>query len=213
MPCIDLFPLKIYKNKIENCEEIYRNLKPHVSEWYKIFSGERQNFETTYINEIEYKGNKFPGNHLHKLDLFSPLIDILNPMILEYWNELNIVSSLKPKIFEMWMHRSKADSFINMHNHIPAIVNGVVYLQKETDHGNIVFENPSSLIAALMPVNFYNNKKVSFSVEQELEICTGDVIIFPGWLNHKVKQGLSDDRMTLTFNCIGEGHHPSTIES
>jgi uncharacterized protein (TIGR02466 family) len=122
-----------------------------------------------------------------------------------------LYDKLTPHIDEMWVNISRKDNSVVGHNHLPYLMNGVVYLKKGADSGNIVFENPSSLIVCLQPLGFTGSTDVAFNIEKEIVVETGDVLIFPGWLRHRTLSNSADDeRVVLSFNVGCTGHYPTS---
>jgi len=201
---IDLFPVRIYKNKIENINSVCKEVIPTLETMWR----EKDNSHVTLgVDTVSTYRVKY-GNALHELPEFKIIVDQLTIMINNYWKELNFFDGLTPCITEMWANFNKANSAISSHSHAPYHMNGVLYLNKESTHGNIVFENPSSTIVSLQPLNYESKNQVQFGVEKEIEVNTGDVLIFPGWLKHYTRPTTEDGRIVIAFNVGCTGHYP-----
>ena len=102
-----------------------------------------------------------------------------------------------------WFSINRKHSYHESHNHLPSTWSGVYYVQcnQEEDAG-LVFLNKN--LESNWPFidrdndatnNAYNSDIFTFRPK------TGDIIIFPSYLNHKVEQQKSDnERITIAFN-------------
>jgi uncharacterized protein (TIGR02466 family) len=199
---IDLFPIRVYKNKIIDIHQIYQNILPTLESMWNNDVNEHPHLGLN--SHSTYRIN----NTLHTLPELTSLVKQIDAMILEYWKELNFFPGLIPCITEMWSNRNQKNSALHSHNHAPYHMNGVVYLNKNNLHGNIVFENPSSLIVSLQPLNYNSTNEMQFGIEQEIEVTTGDILIFPGWLKHYTRKTEDDGRIVIAFNIGCTGSYP-----
>ncbi len=79
------------------------------------------------------------------------------------------------------------------HGHGDAIVAGTYYFQTNGEDGNISFGNPS-------PIVFTGGTPFGH-LSHEVEPKVGRLLLFPGWLIHKVKINNTDStRISLSFN-------------
>jgi uncharacterized protein (TIGR02466 family) len=104
----------------------------------------------------------------------------------------------------MWANFTPKHGWINSHLHISMPLNAVLYLDACPEQGNLVIENPNDQLLATQPINY----RETFQFEQEIEVNTGDFIIFPGFLKHKVRKNMSDrPRMVLGLNFGAKGFY------
>ena len=77
----------------------------------------------------------------------------------------------------------------------------MLYLDASPEQGNIVFENPMDLIIGGQPIKMpYKN------FTHEVEVVTGDLILFPGYLKHFTKPNLTNrPRVTFVANLNEKG--------
>ena len=187
----DLFPTKIYKVSYD------KELSIIAVNLQKII-----NFDITIKNnQGSMRGNGICSyverRDLHTLDEFKGLVNFINKHVQRYWQEINYDPCYKPYVEEMWYNVYKKDAFIDIHNHAPRVMTASFYVTKESGNSNIIFENPMSLLLKHQP--YYINKDLYHTeFEQEVDAQSGDLIIFPGWLNHKsVKNNSDADRIMI----------------
>jgi ectoine hydroxylase-related dioxygenase (phytanoyl-CoA dioxygenase family) len=79
----------------------------------------------------------------------------------------------------------------------------VLYIDASPEQGTLVIENPLDMILMTQPIS----PEVKYPMRQEIEVHTGDLVIFPGYLKHSVNPNLTDkERIVLAFNigCRGK---------
>ncbi len=103
-------------------------------------------------------------------------------------------------ISEFWVHLTEPGELTQAHRHAPSLLSGVYYVDVPPGCGNIVFIDD-------YPHGFYEPKVKAGKQnylgwrDLEFEAKEGGMIIFPGWMNHKVKRNRSDRRrLSLSFN-------------
>ena len=103
-----------------------------------------------------------------------------------------------------------------IHNHVPALLSGIYYLQFDEDKDSqVIFENPNSEFDTLMKAQgiFFGNPMLAKSSDDldTFIIKEGDLLLFPGTLNHfvpKAKQQHDQPRITFSFNINRTSVHP-----
>lgn len=107
-------------------------------------------------------------------------------------------------ITNSWFTRNPTGASHHAHSHPNSIFSGVYYLDAESSHVTFDFENTFSK-------NFkfsYNYSEANDFNSTSLTVSprTGDVLIFPSWINHKVSPNTGNtDRMVLGFNSFVTG--------
>jgi uncharacterized protein (TIGR02466 family) len=193
----NLFPIKIYKASYPyDLQPLIANLIPLI-EFDKTLENNQGSMRGEGICSYVERRD------LHELDIFAPVVKFIQTHVLTYWRELNYDPAYNPKIEEMWYNIYKEGSFIDLHNHAPRTLTCSFYLSKEFGTSNIVFENPLSTILKHQP--YYIDKNNYHALfEEEVDAQSGDLIIFPGWLNHRtIKNSSTTDRIMIGANiCI-----------
>lgn len=101
-----------------------------------------------------------------------------------------------------WVHVTPPGEVTQYHDHKPALFSGVYYVDKPRDSGDLIFIDvnpyhefsPQSLPGKSDPIS---------RGEFTLEADDGTMLIFPGWLPHRVPRNASDRRrLSISFNAI-----------
>lgn len=107
--------------------------------------------------------------------------------------EVTPLGNVDLKVAELWVNISNKGKFQYDHGHGDAIVAGTYYFQTNGEDGNISFGNPS-------PIVFTGGTPFGY-LSHEVEPKVGRLLLFPGWLIHKVKINQTDStRISLSFN-------------
>ena len=159
--------------------------------------------ELDYIeNEIGYFEMKPDGN-LRSEDSYlldhNQLSDI-KKFIEEGLNRFTtqvLLSKQKLKITQSWSNKNPKGSIVHQHMHSNSIVSGVFYFRVNKDQPPITFHKSQY---ELLTMNYTDNNNFNSGVFN-LQINTGELIIFPSQTGHSVSMNRSDDiRISLSFN-------------
>jgi uncharacterized protein (TIGR02466 family) len=84
------------------------------------------------------------------------------------------------------------------HQHEDSVISGVYYYQTTGNDGDLVLENPNPFIMCeLFP---FGEKVANISQHPP---SVGKLVLFPGWLRHKVNNNESNDtRISISFNYL-----------
>lgn len=203
MPTIDIFKSSLYYHKqpLKNHNEMTK----WVTDLYESSPTKEGNFYGTGFTTHFY--NDFTSE-LNTLDLFKPLQDHILGHAHSYiadrimylakmGSEIN--TSMNIKISKMWFNVNPTHGYQGRHHHAGFLLGGTYYLQVPEDSGRIEFTDPN-------PFSYYKNQEMAhrwllnnyYAIEPE----AGDLLIWPGYLDHEVKTNKSNDnRMTISF-CI-----------
>jgi uncharacterized protein (TIGR02466 family) len=193
---IDLFPLSIYKTEYhENLEDIKDVLLPMINSNYN-HSLENNQGSMRGQGVCSYVSKR----DLHKLQEFKKVVDFIETHAKIYHKKLNFSDAYVPKVCEMWFNVYKEGSFIDVHNHAPIDMTATFYISKQPKNANLVFENPLTTILKFQPYHIDRDQYHNL-FEHEVDTKSGDLIIFPGWVNHKTRPNLnSEDRIIIGAN-------------
>lgn len=101
-----------------------------------------------------------------------------------------------------WIHATPPGELTQFHDHKPGIFSGVYYVDKPRDSGDLVFVDvnpyhefsPRLLPDKTDPIAY---PEITFEAEE------GTMLIFPGWLPHKVPRNESHRRrVSISFNAM-----------
>ena len=107
-----------------------------------------------------------------------------------------------------WINVHDSDMYQEVHNHIPAIISGIYYIQFDTDkHNSVQFINPNPVYHTLMnTLNLdVHNPMMGPSTHIGLDFNEGDVVLFPSTLDHFVPKSIDPSdtfRISLSFNVL-----------
>lgn len=165
--------------------------------------------ETNIFNEeklIKNVSNKVSNNSYM---LENKNLSKLKKEILIYVNEYfkNVISTknkITPIITQSWINFTSKGEKHHSHHHNNSIVSGVLYIKADKNLDSITFVKDKDFSTILEfsidKYNAFNSKVWSFPVE------TGDIILFPSYLSHKVETKKDDNlRVSLAFNVFVKG--------
>jgi len=104
------------------------------------------------------------------------------------------------ELLSYWVHVTEPGELTQHHHHKPGVFSGVYYVDKPEDSGDLVFVDvnpyhqftPSPLPGKEDPIS-----------RAEITIAAGEgtMLVFPGWLPHKVPRNTSGRRrLSVSFN-------------
>jgi uncharacterized protein (TIGR02466 family) len=127
------------------------------------------------------------------------LLPELRPCVEEFGDSLGIK---EVEIGQMWFQHYERFSFHNTHNHWPSLFSVVYYLQFDPEqHQATTFVHPGALENKI-----YSAHNINWPSEFKPEVKEGDIIFFPGYLEHYVPMSRSDKpRTIISFNFNAEG--------
>jgi uncharacterized protein (TIGR02466 family) len=197
----ELFPLKIYQTTYSKVDEIKHSLFPKLEHlWEPSLADNQQFMRDGTICSYHTSAN------IHK-DFPTETRDIVlfaNKCAKEYWKELDYYDGLEPFVAQVWSNKTPKGGWIHSHIHLSIPLTAILYVDASPEQGNIIFENPNDMLLAAQPINY--RKKIQF--EHEMEVNTGDFVIFPAFLRHKVLPNNTDrDRLILGFNYASKGEY------
>lgn len=97
-------------------------------------------------------------------------------------------------ISSSWMALNQKSSYAVVHSHGDSDLSGVYYFKTNTNDGNLFFETPNKMNKANYCFRHY-------ATNLDITPQVGNIILFPGWLEHGVGTNHTDnDRVSLSFN-------------
>ena len=139
------------------------------------------------------------------LDLETPELAELFAAVRQGLEEVHRAFEFSPSlhqiITEAWININQKGHVNNTHDHPGSLFSAVYYVKGGADKGALEFKTPiiphTYTIADDMIANF--NAFTGHAVV--IPPVTGDLLIFPSWLLHRVNMSQSDeDRISIAFN-------------
>jgi uncharacterized protein (TIGR02466 family) len=150
-------------------------------------------------------------DRLHERPELAHLMDFFRRSSTEYMQALKYRSEVQLRLQCCWATATVRGDRFEMHQHANSFLSGAFYLDVDTAAKPILFRDPRS-----------QNRNFDIPVEEELRInrkyyaigpSNGRLILFPSWLEHRVRPSLSDvPRVSLSFNMTVHGEVGSTEE-
>ena len=187
------FPEPVLKYKFEDYESFNKDLRKYIYELQKESSSGQiksnrggwhsPNFKLTDKNSIQFKF----GLKLQKYILKSF-------QTLEWKTENKNI-----RINSMWAIINKKDDYNVVHTHPNSYLSAAYYVSAPKNCGRFQVESLNIAKRHFYPEVLKNNE-LNANVAG-LEVKEGDLLIFPGYLPHKVAMNESDeDRIVISFN-------------
>ena len=143
-------------------------------------------------------------DQIHKLKEATELCNFAEKEAAKYWKELKYSSLLEPKLIQMWANRQPKGGSVRSHLHGTMPITAVLYVNAGKEMGNIVLENPLESVLVSQPMDY----KAQAFLHHEIEVMTGDFIMFPGWMRHYVQENKSDaNRLIIGMNFGAKGNY------
>jgi len=109
--------------------------------------------------------------------------------------------SMRQVITEAWININQKGHFNNSHDHPGSLFSAVYYVKGGADKGELELKSP------IIPHTYTISKDITGKFNSftghamVLPPVTGDLLIFPSWLLHRVNMSRSDeDRISIAFN-------------
>jgi len=140
------------------------------------------------------RGDKDPS----KMPELKHLYDEFQKYVNMYSEEIGIQSS---RIYESWMNILTMHGAVGVHRHYDSVISAAYYPYVEEGSAPIVFINPTEGFRMLdVQHTLPNGPGVYTSNIQNIEAKTGQLVLFPGWVQHYVPPNKTNMRITLSFN-------------
>ena len=190
---LKFFPIPVFKFRFEKFRTFNEELSNYI---YKLYEEDSEGVDRS--NRGGWHSKTFELNDKNSIQLKFALE--LQKYILKTFTNLGWkTENQNIRIREMWAIINKKDDFNVVHTHPNSLLSAAYYVKAPNNCGrfqiedlNIVKRHASPLIA--------NQNELNMNVAG-LEVTEGDLLIFPGYLPHKVARNeTDDDRIVISFN-------------
>ena len=148
-------------------------------------------------------------NILNEITYGKDIKKIFNDYAKSNFEALDYITDFE--ICDSWFTLTEPHAEGSSHFHVNYLCSGCYYpLKTKNEKIKIIFERPNKFQI------FPNIKKfISYnSMEQEIEIDEGDLILFPAYLSHRIGYNDSDNkRVSLAFNINPKGEVGWNVDS
>ena len=159
-----------------------------------------------------YNADEEPKNAGMKV-LDQPQIKKLKHKILESVNHFTREILDIDQTFELttsWINKYGKQDRNHQHSHPNAMISGVYYIESDETSAPIIFNKPyfhTNLFHSTFQPTFKNTNNNQYNLDYYgFNPTSGDLFIFPSWLEHTVPpQESSKIRWSLAFNCFVRG--------
>ena len=174
------FPEAIFKYKLEDFKDLNKELSEYV---YKLQSEDKNGLERS--NKGGWHSENFELRIKDSIQNRFALI--LQKYILKVFQNNGWKTENKNiRIKEMWAIINKTGDFNVIHTHPNCYLSAAYYVKAPEKCGRFQIENPN-----IAKKNYYPEIKTKNELNLEvagIEIEEGDLLIFPGYLPHKVRE-------------------------
>jgi uncharacterized protein (TIGR02466 family) len=185
---LGVFPAPIYFSKINR----------------ELTNKELSFIDKTKINVFKNEGNTTSNdNYILNHKAFKELKTDLNLRVQDYFKKVICsTDTITPYITQSWLNYTEPNQFHHRHKHYNSLISGVFYINCDEQFDKIeFFSDRYELIRfKVKEYNIWKSDSWNFPVK------TGDIILFPSWLNHMVETKKGDNtRISLAFNTFIKG--------
>jgi Putative 2OG-Fe(II) oxygenase len=190
------FELPVAKCKfLGNIEQINESIRPKINDLLARSS----DFGHVLMSDNSQTSHNLSCN-LYDWPELKPICDFIFEQAHEYWKLIGYKQPTTLSMTKMWVNRYGPGSSIHHHSHFHTAMIGVLTLEKEPLGGNTVIDNPFEMVLKQQPyaLNFGSNDTNWNNIfETEIDCDPGDLLLFPGYLNHMSRPNLSDKHRTI----------------
>jgi len=137
----------------------------------------------------------------HTWKEFQKLQEFLNPVISEVIKQFRLMEQ-PYQVSNSWINCHPPGAWTAEHCHRGIQIAMAIYLRVPENSGRILFRDPLEYHWAGDPSDTRGEADGNW---YPVDVKSGDVLLFPGWLNHKTEVNQSnEDRYVLTINLMGQ---------
>ena len=187
------FPEPIFKYRFEKFKEFNNELADYI---YKLRS--EDNVGLTKSNRGGWHSKNFKLDNKDSIQ-FKFAVEIQKYILDVFQNYGWKTEQNRIQIKEMWAIINKKDDFNVIHTHPNCYLSSAYYVKAPENCGKFLIENPNQAKKHFYP-QLANKTELNMPIAG-LDVNEGDLLLFPGYLPHKVAKNESDeDRIVVSFN-------------
>lgn len=198
---LNLFSLPIYKVNILDQIDTGNLEEKLQSEFARSSSGPSSLEKNGGVSTYDTNCN------LHLEEYTKTISNIVLQHARLYWKVLDVDTRLEPRIDQCWSNIHYNNGITIEHSHSLYPIVATLYVKSEKNSGNLVLINPMEYSLTHIPYGVPIENKT----ETSINVSTGDLVLFPGWVRHKTEENLSNQpRIVLSFNIGYNGKYLSS---
>ena len=187
------FPEPVFKYRFEKFKEFNNELTDYI---YKLRS--EDNVGLTKSNRGGWHSKNFKLDNKDSIQ-FKFAVEIQKYILDVFRNYGWKTEQNRIQIKEMWAIINKKDDFNVIHTHPNCYLSSAYYVKAPENCGKFLIENPNQAKKHFYP-QLANKTELNMPIAG-LDVNEGDLLLFPGYLPHKVAKNESDeDRIVVSFN-------------
>ena len=135
-------------------------------------------------------------DQLFKRSEFQEVSRAIATYVRSYLDRRQWKGEAKILMTELWVNHQDKYQYQEYHDHRERIISGIYYIDVPEGAPGIMMKTP---LKANFDDLFFNEDAVQ--EVNHLDIQTGDLLLFPSWLDHGVKANMTDNaRINISFN-------------
>jgi len=187
----NIFSVPIYHGKLDNWKKYNRDLLPACQAVRK---------ETEDMSELPWNCHVWStyayDTELFKRPEFREISKAIAQYVRLYLDKRQWKQEVKILMTELWVNYQSKYQYQEYHDHRERLVSGIYYVDVPEGTPGIMMKTP---LKANYDDLFFNEEAVQ--EVNHLNIETGDILLFPSWLDHGVKANMTDKhRVNISFN-------------
>ena len=187
----NLFSVPIFHGKLDNWKKYNRDLLPVCHEVRK---------ETEDMSELPWNCHVWSSyaydDQLFKRPEFQEISKVIAKYVRAYMDKRQWKGEAKMLMTELWVNYQEKYQYQEYHDHRERVISGIYYIDVPEGTPGIMMQTP---LKANFDDLFFNED--SCQEVNHLKIETGDILLFPSWLNHGVKANMTENAsINLAFN-------------
>ena len=187
------FPEPVFKYKFDKFKKFNKELADYI---YKLRS--EDNVGLTKSNRGGWHSKNFKLDNKDSIQ-FKFAVEIQKYILDVFRNYGWKTEQNRIQIKEMWAIINKKDDFNVIHTHPNCYLSSAYYVKAPENCGKFLIENPNQAKRHFYP-QIANKTELNMPIAG-LDVNEGDLLLFPGYLPHKVAKNESDeDRIVVSFN-------------
>ena len=190
---LKFFPEPVFKFQFKNFRNFNNDLAKYI---YSLYEEDNKGVDRS--NRGGWHSKTFEMNNKDSIQ-FKFALELQKYILKTFQNLGWKTENQNIRIREMWAIINKKEDFNVVHTHPNSCLSAAYYVKAPINCGRFQIENLNIAKRHSSPL-LANPNELNINVAG-IEVTEGDLLIFPGYLPHKVARNESDeDRIVISFN-------------